>query len=448
MSRFKFVLVLALLLLISVPATILAQTPEPISAQTPEGTGTAIIFDDQSLGDGIVLAMTGVSAPAAGKEYVGWLISDDGKKELNIGTMTLGGDGTLSHTFDNSSSRYAADNLINLYDTAVVTVEDAGFDEDASIGPAVFFHVIPEVTVTHIRNLLASWPSGEARGILTNLNEQLDLAIAQAALAENSATLEAMQQHAHQVVNIIEGAEGSNYDSSFGDPGNGIGVLAHVADRKHGGLAASAAADDTVVNAHADLLEVIGTNVETWATGARDAALEVIGAADLALAKIHIGPGAKTVTSLLSAARNGHDANGDGTVGYVANEGGATQVYRQAQLMATFTLVPGAPPVPPTPTPVPPTPTPVPPTPTPVPPTPTPVPPTPTPVPPTPTPVPTATPIPPTPTPVPQPTAPGLPGVGDDSIPVIAHVALLAAAILLGTGGVVMLRGHRARIRD
>ncbi len=422
MSRSKFILVLALLLLISVPATILAQTPEPISAQTAEGTGTAIIFDDKGLSDGIVYAMTGVSAPASGKEYVGWLVSDDGSSKLNTGTMAVAADGSVNHTFDSSSSKYAADNLIHLYDKAVITLEDAGFDEDEPAGEAVFFHVISTGAITHIRHLLTNWPPGEIKGILTNLNEQLDAAILHATLSGNSDTIEAVQQHAHHVINIIEGEEGPNYDAFFDDPGDGIGVLTHVADREHGGFAAGAAADDVVVNAHAALLEVNGMNVEMWATAARDAALNVIGTTDLRLAKIYLGPGASTVVSSLDAARNGYDANGDGAIASVANEGGAAQVYREAQLMATYTLVPGAPPATPTPTPAP-----------------TPVP-TATAV---PTPAPTATPIP--PTPVAQPTAPGLPGVGDDSVPVLAQVALLAAAVLLGAGGAVMLRGRRAR---
>ncbi|HBD84345.1 MAG TPA: hypothetical protein DC056_10090 [Dehalococcoidia bacterium] len=70
---------------------------------------------------------------------------------------------------------------------------------------------------------------------------------------------------------------------------------------------------------------------------------------------------------------------------------------------------------------------------------------------PTPTPEPTAEPTPmpePTPEPVasvPQPTAPGLPGVGDDSVPIAAQLALFAAVVLLGTGGIFMVRGRRSK---
>jgi hypothetical protein len=242
-------------------------------------------------------------------------------------------------------------------------------------------------------------------------------------------------------------------------------VLAHAGDRKHGTFAAGAAPDDVVVAAHAALVDVNGMNAEDWAIEARDVALKALGTTDIALAKIYLGPGGGTVISTLGAARNGFDTDQDGTIESIAGEGGAEQAYREAQLMATYSLVPGAPPPPPTPTPtatplptatatpVPPTATAVPPTATAVPPTATAVPPTATAVPPTPTatPVPpTATPIPlptPTSTPLPQPAGPtgGLPSVGDDSVPVVAQLALLAAALLLGVGGALMIRGRRAR---
>ena len=412
MSRSKFILVLALLLLLAIPATLVAQTPELISAQTPEGTGTAVIFDDQGLSDAIIFTMSGVTAPAAGKEYVGWLVSDDGSKKLNTGTLAVADDGSISHTFDSTSSRYAADNLIHLYDKAVITLEDEGFDGASPVGPAVFNHVIPTGAIVHIRHLLTNWPPGGVKGILTQLNEQLDKAIQHGNLSRNSDTIEKVHQHAYHVINIVEGEDGPNFDASKGNPGDGTGVLAHAANRKHGPFAAGAAPDDIVVTTHAALVDVNGMNAADWAMLARDTALKVVGTTDITLAKIFLGPGGDTVMSALEAARNGFDANRDGTIGSIAGEGGAAQAYREAQLMATYTLVPGAPPAVATPTPAP---------------------------------VPTVVPTP-APTATPPPTAgPGLPGVGDNSVPVAAQLALLAAVVLLGAGGALMIRGRRAR---
>jgi len=158
-----------------------------------------------------------------------------------------------------------------------------------------------------------------------------------------------------------------------------------------------------------------GDNVEAWANTARDIALTVIGTSNLTLAKIFVGPGGNTVVSTLMAARTGFDTDGNGVIGSGAGEGGANQAYVEAQLMATYTLAPGAPVAPVAPEP------------------------TATPVPPTPIPDPTALPS------SAQPTAPGLPGVGDASVPLMAQLALLAAIVLLGTGGIFMVRGRRSK---
>jgi len=361
--------------------------------------------------------MAGVTPPAEGTAYEGWLVSDDGEAEMSVGIMTVASDGSISHTFGSASEGYTGENLIAGFNTFVITVESVPDDDPGASSNVAFGYSVPLDGIAHMRHLLSDWPSGSGVGIMTNLKAQLDIAINHAELAAASDTIEDVRTHMHHVINVIEGAEGANYDASLSDSGDGIGVIAHAQDSKHGSLAATAVPDDTVIGEHALLVEASGANVENWANEARDIALTVIGTPNLELAKIFVGPGGKTVVSTLIAARNGFDADGDGTVGSGASEGGANQAYVEAQLMATYTLAPGAP-VQVVPTPAP-----------------------------EPTPVPTPAPEP-TPVPTPaalQPTAPGLPGVGDDSVPIAAQLALLAAVVLLGTGGIFMVRGRRSK---
>jgi hypothetical protein len=360
--------------------------------------------------------MAGVTPPAQGTAYEGWLVSDDGEAEMSVGIMTVAIDGSISHTFGSASEGYTGENLIAGFNTFVITVESVPDDDPGSSSNVAFGYSVPLDGIAHIRHLLSDWPSGSGVGIMTNLKAQLDIAIQHAELAAASDTIEDVRNHMHHVINVIEGAEGANYDASLSDPGDGIGVIVHAQDSKHGPFAATAFPDDTVIGEHALLVEASGANVENWANKARDIALNVIGTSNLQLAKIFVGPGGETVVSTLIAAKNGFDADGDGTVGSGAGEGGANQAYVEAQLMGTYTLSPG----------------------------------TPVQVVPTPTPEPTAEPTPePTPEPVvasvPQPTAPGLPGVGDDSVPIAAQLALLAAVVLLGTGGIFMVRGRRSK---
>ena len=127
--------------------------------------------------------------------------------------------------------------------------------------------------MAHIRHLLSDWPPGTLVGILTNLKQQLDVAITHANLALNSTTLNDVFLHTHHAINIIEGPSGANYDASFGDPGDGQGVFLHATDRKHSGFAASAAPGDTVINTRANLVEVSGQHTAGQSTVARDVAV-------------------------------------------------------------------------------------------------------------------------------------------------------------------------------
>ena len=242
------------------------------------------------------------------------------------------------------ASFYTGENLIDTYDKVVITEEPVPDSDPGPSAVVLYSHQIPSGGIGHIRHLLTNWPPGADKGILTNLKEQLDVAIRHANLAKNSDTLDGVIQHTHHVINILEGENGPNYDISFGDPGDGVGAINHAIDRKHGPFAAGAAADDAVITAGAALVDITGKNAEDRATKARDIALDqVLTASTAGIAKIFLGPGGNTVVSELEAARNGFDTGGDGTIESIAGEGGAKQAYVEAQKMATYTLKAGPP---------------------------------------------------------------------------------------------------------
>ena len=377
MSRSKLLVFFALILLMSVPAGI-AQAQDA----TVLGSGTAIISDGEAAGDTITYAMTDVTPPADGMVYVGWLVSDDGSVKLNTGVLTVGNDGSVSSVFMSPDG----ENFINTYNKVVITSEEEEGAADATepAGAAVFSHEVPIGAITHIRHLLVAWPADADKGILMNRKGQLAVAITHANLARNSDTLENVLLHTHHVINIIEGVNGDNFDDSFGNPGDGIGVLAHAGDRQHASFAAGEASDDTVIAEHAALVETYGANAEIWAADARDAALDILGISSVTIAKTLLST---TVTGPLDAALNGIDATG---------AGGANAAYVEGQMMAIYTLAPGAPSAGPGQT---------------------------------------------------GGSGPGigLPGVGDPAIPMLAQMGLIAAMVFLGAGGIVLLRGRRSR---
>ena len=381
MSRLRLIALSALVLLAMLPAG-----PALAQATPIEGTGTAVIWDDMALSDAITYAMTGVTPPASGREYVGWLVSDDGSVKLNTGAMAVAADGSLSHIFDSGNKRYTGENLIFNYDKVVITDEQAGDDPGEPAGPPVFSHQVPPGAIAHIRHLLADWPPGSGVGILTNLKLQLNVALTHANLASAPAnSLAQIKQHLEHVVNAIEGPNGANYGDLDGngatqDFGDGIGALVHASDREHAGFAAGAASADEVVNAQALLVEIDAANAATYAALAVGDAIAGISQSNIDVARIFVA----RVTGLMEDSLGGVDADASGTIDSVVGEAAAELAYVEAQLMATYTLEPGAPP-------------------------------------------------------------PAEPVTGDASVTLLAAIALVLGAVLLGAGGLLVVSGRRSR---
>jgi hypothetical protein len=114
---------------------------------------------------------------------------------------------------------------------------------------------------------------------------QTDIGLTHATLAVNSDTLTNVQLHAHHVINIVEGSAGDNYDDSFGDPGDGFGVLIYAGDaNKHSGFAAGVDGASANVLLHSVHVQDTSSNVVNWATQARDKAMEALATTDMAVA--------------------------------------------------------------------------------------------------------------------------------------------------------------------
>lgn len=368
MSRLSIFLGLVLLLFMLPVGVATAQQP------AAEGSGTAVISDSSptTMSDRITITMSGVSAPPSGSSYQAWLVSDSGSQRLDLGTLSVEANGAVNHTYTSPNG----ENLIAKYNKLTINQGNT----------TVFSADIPAGAMAHIRHLLVAWPETSNKGILTNLREQLQLALDHANLAKNATVLEgenSVRLHVHHVINIIEGASGPNFDQASGNPGDGIGVLTHAADRKHAGFAAGQAPNRATLVDQSKNVEIAGKNAEDWAVQARDQAVVVLSQSNINNAKLLLNP----IISQLEAAINGFDANRNGQIEYVAGEAGARQAYVAAQRMATYNIQAGTGAGP----------------------------------------------------------SPFPPVVGETTIPLLAQIALAASLVLIGTGGVFLLRGRRSR---
>lgn len=328
-----------------------------VLAQGGEGTVTIRDSDDTNysdlLSDMAHINFTGLDVLPAGQVYEGWLVNTDAAgapvRAQSTGRFTVDSDGNADMTYL-SSGDAAGENIVTEFTTFVLSIEPV---DDPDPGPSddkPFADSIPASALVHIRHLLSSWQgnpaytvgryAGDPKGIAVGLREQTSIALFRAGLSHRSDTLADVQVHACHTVNIIEGAEGANYDSSCGDPGDGFGVLKYAADTSLHASLSITGLDDAMITAHSREVAASAKQAGRWATDARDAALNAVATTDITAARLFAG----NAESILTNALNGFDADADGTAERITGEGGAKQAYWAAQDMATFTLGGEAPP--------------------------------------------------------------------------------------------------------
>ena len=374
MPRSKFLLVLALLLLLSIPATAVLSDGHGL------GEGYATVFDDAGMSDGLEVSLMGAEAPDEGKEYAVWLANEDQSAVLRVGTLDVGEDGSASLTFNSSSSGYAGADLIATYTSLAISVEDAGSSPSSPSGQGEASDIFEGSMLEQVRGLMMA---------MSELRTQLKAASMNAGMAAESESLEDVMSYVEMTAESLDGA------------------IEHAAAASAAAAAVGATGEEgSGRSVHAALAQTTAENAKMYAMMARDAAQSALDQDDVSLAKIFVGPGGSSVVSLSDAALSGFDANGNTTL--EGNEGGAMQAYRHAQQAVAWSPKAGGLPVLATPTPLP-----------------------------------TATPVPP-----PQPTAPGLPGVGGDTVSPVVLMAIAAAAGLLVIGGAMSIRNRTRRVRS
>ena len=318
---FKVVLLLTLMALV-IPLSI-------ARGQVTVGTAT---IEESTIGASDMLAvnLNTLPSPGEGNAYEGWLVSTDGSDKLSVGVFELDANGNVDHSYTHPDGA----NLATGYSQFVVTVEPSPDTDAEPSGDIRYSDMIPEDGVMFVSGLLDS-----DSGSTVNLVGQAKLAMAHAQLAADSKTMEDVTMHVSHVINIVEGSEGANFDSSHANPGDGMGIAAHASAADETAKAAVAAIP-THPNFHTYSGQVSSatSNVMSWANMARDQALTAKSATDLVTAKAY----ASNVLTLANRALNGMDKDLDGSVNTREGEGGAMQAHMAAQDMAGYNAMIGA----------------------------------------------------------------------------------------------------------
>lgn len=308
MPRSKLLITLGLILLMTLSVSV-AYADHHTTAYS--GEGTAVISDAAASGDKVTYSLAGVTALDADHAYEGWLIDSGSGDMMSTGVMSVIG-GKISHSWTSPDGA----NLLAMYDSVAVTVEDLPDDDEAPSDTKAFSGAISSDAIMHIRHLVVAFPDDGDSGLITQLQAQIGMAMAKIAEAQAADEIEALKAATLEAVDII-------------DADDGIVELAHSAE-EHADLAADAAGPaENSVRTYAKKVIKSSGNAEIWALDAKAQTVAVIAEDDIDTAKVLLN----IVNGRLDAAQNG-----------TATEDGAAAAYKQAQMMATIALTTDGPP--------------------------------------------------------------------------------------------------------
>jgi hypothetical protein len=269
--------------------------------------------------------MTNLDKPAGGNVLVGWLVADDGKTAVNIGSAAGGAPATLSYKTSDGA------NILAKYSGFMMTSESSA--TATTMGTTVLYGgMINTGALPHVRHLLVAWdPNPDKKGIAVGLRQQIDIAILaaqEAADANRNGNGDAARIALEKLINTIEGSKGPNYgdpnkDGKTENPGDGFGVFNYADDAsKHAGFASAAAPQDQTIVTNAQAVQAAALAAKNAATAARDNALLAYAQTDPAICALYE---ANALADLQTAAAQ------------------ADAVYMGSQDMGTIVVLPGQP---------------------------------------------------------------------------------------------------------
>jgi len=280
--------------------------------------GTAVVTDDQAVNDSLVVSMSGVAPPAEGAAYHAVLLSSDGTKSMDLGELTvvqpviqgvIQATGNINFVYGSTSEGYDGEDLLASYSRIKLT--------NGPGGSTAYSDYVPVDAAVYINSAMAD---------INTLDALLATAIASAFSAQSAADIDEMK------TGIASAIADASTISSLAD---GLAANANAA-------AAEDVEDSNMTQGAAGIV-ASGANISSWVNAAKATAdNDVASQTSTAVASIFAGK----IFNELSAARNGWDANTDGTVSSSTGEGGVVQARTSAQQMATLTLeakeLPGA----------------------------------------------------------------------------------------------------------
>ena len=272
--------------------------------------GTAVVTNDQAVNDSLVVSMSGVAPPAEGTAYNAVLVSSDGTKSLDLGELSvvqpviqgvIQATGNINFVYDSTSAGYDGQDLLVSYSRIKLT--------NGSGGSTAYSDNVPVNAAVYINNAMAD---------INSIDAHLAAAIASAFSAQSSSDIDEIKT---EIASAVADA------STISGLADGLGANVTAA-------AAEDAEDSNLAEGAAGVI-ASAANISSWVNAAKATAdNDIASQTSASVANIFAGK----IFNELSAARNGWDANTDGSISSSTGEGGVAQARASAQQMATLTL--------------------------------------------------------------------------------------------------------------
>ena len=335
--------------------TLLLKNNNAGSVIVPPGATGLVSFLDSQNGQGrtdaLRIKITGLSTPPAGFQYEAWLVNDQNEQTIALGTLVASGQTFSLNYAGDGSRRQQGTNLLGAGNKLKITLEQG--QVNLPTGKVVLSGTFPPKAFVHIRHLLFSFPTTPGKvGLLVGLRDQTQHLDAQALILQNAVSAQNSQAitcAAQNIIDIIEGTNGSNYQplsdqcasQNITAAYDGFGLLGSASDSQ-GGYIATAAAHASLaatqpdatdnIRIHAQHIEIAMTNIKGWVTTV-DADAVALLSNPSNTAKV------SEIVTLSDHAYHGVDINGDEQIDPVPGEAGAITAYIHGQLMAALPLV-------------------------------------------------------------------------------------------------------------
>ena len=319
------------------------QTPEP--AILLGRTGVLQFQNASSTADQASLIAIALLAPPVGSRYEVWLFNDE--ERISLGLLTLDGTGRGELNFTNEEGL----NLIALYNGVELTIEPDPDTNPQSSGIVAYSFSLEDQGLTHLRYLLASFPSAPGQNALVqglyDTVQTIDELAKEMQNASESGSAARVRLNAEAILNIISGDQSPNYkdwngDGQVDDPSDGYGLLLN--GRNLGYLQAVYTEADAVMNSagasqqmitYGEGLKTSVQNLALWTGQLQEILTDILSAAP----ESDISQRVLEAAGLTEKMLNGIDLDEDGIVEAVNGESGAQVAYEQAYRMADMPLV-------------------------------------------------------------------------------------------------------------